>query len=126
MIRKLCLSIILIAAGCSGRPGRIKPADIDPDAAAAAALEQLDKNSDSTLNEGELAAAPGLASARERYDSDHSGTLSAAEIAAGIRRWSAGNQGALNVPFVVLWNGRTLDGVQVKLTPEPFLGEEAK
>jgi hypothetical protein len=120
------MAALLLGVGCSGRPGRLAPPDIDSDDAADAAIEQLDANGDGQLDEGELAKSPALASAKSRYDADGSGALSAEEIAAGIRRWAEGKMGAVSVPFVVQWNGRPLDGVQVRLTPEPFLGDEAK
>lgn len=102
------------------------PPEVDPADAAAAAFEQLDKNSDGQLDDAELKAAPALASAKTRYDGDSSGTLSAAEIESGIRRWAEGQLGAVSVPFTITLDGRPLDDAQVRLIPAPFLGEASK
>jgi hypothetical protein len=124
----LAAALFAIAAtiGCNSRPGRISPPSVDADSAASEAMKLLDKNSDGKLDGGELAASPGLASAKERYDADHGGSLDEAEIAAGIRRWSEGKLGAASVPYVIQWNGAPLTGAEVKLIPEPFLGDAVK
>src|SRR5688572_27728707 len=84
--------VIVMAAliGCSGRPDRIDPPDVDADEAGAAAMQLLDKDGDGQLTAAELESSPGLASAATRYDSDKNGSLSLVEIVAGISRWSTG------------------------------------
>ena len=120
------LAILVSIGGCGGHPGRMAPPDIDPAGAAAAALQQLDKNSDGGLDDAELREAPGLAAAKARYDADSNSSLSEEEVANGIRRWAEGKMGAISVPFMVRLNGRPLDDAQVRLIPEPFLGDAAK
>src|SRR5687768_619932 len=118
------LSVVL--CGCSGRPGRVQPPDVDADDAAQAAIEQLDKNGDGQLADAELQGAPGLAAVKDRYDADRGGSLSQEEIAGGIRRWSEGQVGAAAVAYAVQLDGRALPGAQVKAIPEPFLGDAIK
>jgi hypothetical protein len=120
------LILLFFSLGCSGRPGRVHPPNVDADEAAQAAIEQLDKNLDGQLADAELQAAPGLAAAKDRYDADHSGALGVEEIAAGIRRWSEGQVGAAAVAYMLQLDGRPLPGAQVKAIPEPFLGEALK
>jgi hypothetical protein len=120
------MAAVVALAGCSGRPGRVRPPDVDADDAAAAAMQQLDKDGNGQLSDAELKAAPGLAAAKDHYDSDHSGALSPEEIAAGIRRWSEGQVGAAAVAYMVQLDGRPLPGAQVKAVPEPFLGDALK
>jgi hypothetical protein len=124
--RHVLLLLLVVFAGCSGRPGRVRPPKVDADAAATKAIEQLDKDANGQLSEAELQAAPGLLSAKERYDADHSGALSQEEIAAGIRRWSEGKFGAAAVAYTVQLDGRPLPGAQVKAIPEAFLGDAIK
>jgi hypothetical protein len=99
---------------------------VDADAAAQAAIEQLDKNGDGQLDDAELQGAPGLAAVKDRYDADRSLSLSLVEIADGIRRWSEGQVGAAAVAYAVQLDGRALPGAQVKAIPEPFLGDAIK
>src|SRR5688572_11955973 len=73
--RPIIVGAALLVAGCSGAPGRIRPPDVDSDAAAEAALEQLDKNGDGQLDDSELKSSPGLAAAKASYDGDSNGTL---------------------------------------------------
>jgi hypothetical protein len=120
------ISALFLSVGCSQGPRRLKPPKVDAVAAAAAAVQQLDKNGDQRLDDEELAASPGLNSAKDRYDGDRNGSLDEAEIAAGIRRWSEGSLGAASVPYVIQWNGRPLAGADVKLIPESFLGDAVK
>ncbi|RIK84149.1 MAG: hypothetical protein DCC67_05265 [Planctomycetota bacterium] len=123
---RLFILLLICLGGCRRAPGRIEPPEIDAAAAGEAAVQQLDKNSDGQLADVELQGSPALASAKARYDADGNGSLSEEEIAAGIRRWAEGKLGAVSVPFAVTLDRRPLEGVQVRLTPEPFLGEAAK
>lgn len=113
------LSVVL--GGCSGAPGRVSPPDVDAADAAAAAVEQFDRDSDGRLNQSELAACPSLAHALPAYDADGDGALTEAEIESGVAGWSERKIGAITLPFHVSLDGRPLAGAEIKLTPEPFL-----
>src|SRR4051812_13082526 len=114
-------AIVVLLVGCSGKLGRVVPPKIDASAAAAKAMEQFDRNGDGSLSAEELTACPALAYALPRYDTDHSHTLSKNEVEAGILRWAQAKVGARSLPFRVQFDGRALEGAQVKLTPESFL-----
>ena len=45
--------ILLLIAGCSGRPGAVSLPDVDPATAANAAIEELDRNGDGQLSKEE-------------------------------------------------------------------------
>lgn len=126
-MRRLYLIVAaLVAGGCSGAPGRLTPPKVSANGAADEAFELYDQNQDGSLAKSELAECPGLTHAFTSYDTDGSGQLSHDEIAAGIRVWSEGKMGMTSWPFQVRFNGRPLDGAQVKLVPEPFLGGAVK
>jgi hypothetical protein len=117
---------IFLGCGCSGKPGRIRPPDVDPESAAGAAFQQLDTDADGQLDDEELTNAPGLASVKKAYDGNGDGTLAQDEVAAGIRRWAEGESGAIAVAYLVQLNGRALPEAEVKAIPEPFLGDAVK
>jgi hypothetical protein len=117
---------LLLAAGCSGRPGTIRPADVDADGAAAQAVELYDRNADGQLSKDEWSASPALAAVAMSYDTSADAALTAEEIAAGIAAWKNSGVGARAVPFAVHWNGRPLAGATVRLVPAPFIGDALK
>lgn len=119
-------AMLVLLCGCSTGPGSIAPPDVDASAAAAAAIEEFDRNDDSALDSKELANCPALAYALPRYDSDGDRVLSNSEIEAGIVRWKATAVGAKLVPFAIQMDGRALAGAQVKLVPEKFLDGAVK
>ena len=122
----LAVGVALVVSGCSGKPARIRPPDVDADAAADAALEQMDKNQDGQLDDAELGASPGLVYVKAAYDGDQNGSLSRDEVAAGLRRWTEGDAGAVVVSYIVQMDGRAFPGAQVRAVPEPFLGDAIK
>jgi len=113
---------LLVTGGCSGRPGRVVPPEIDPVAAADQALADFDLNKDDHLDQEELKACPGLQAATRSADTNQDGQLSAEEIAARIRSWSDGKVALVAVNCTVIKNGRPLVGATVRLVPEKFLG----
>lgn len=121
----VCLCTLTLV-GCSDRPGRAEPPQIDPSAAAAEALASLDSDGDGRLNANELGACPGLNAAIKAVDSDHDGNLSAEEIAARIRQWTEGRVALVAVNCSVAQNGRPLAGATVTFVPEKFLGPNIK
>jgi hypothetical protein len=118
----LCAAIAILS-GCSGRPGRVSTPKVNPNSAAQQAVQELDKNSDGQLSPDELKTSPPLLDALPSYDVDHNASLSQREIADGISRWSLRGIGALALPFTVRFDGRPLEGAQVKLVPAPFLDD---
>lgn len=123
-MKSLALACCLVAAaGCSGKPGRVAPPRVDSDAAAATAIGEFDKNGDQQLDAAELVASPPLAHVLSKYDANGDGLLSQAELAAGIRGWAEASMGATLWPFQVTFNGRPLEGAEVKIIPAPFLGD---
>src|SRR3954462_13401898 len=99
------IGVVVILVGCSGRPGAIHPPKVNPSAAAAAAIEQYDRNGDGKLAKDEWGASPALASVAMQYDQNGDGSLSAEEIEAGIATWQKTGIGARTVPFQVQLNG---------------------
>lgn len=119
----LCAGLL---SGCAGRPGRVEPPDLDPEAAATDALASFDSNADGLLDANELDSSPGLNAGAKAVDTDHDGKLSAEEIAARIRQWSEGRVGLVAVNCSVSRGGRPLSGATVSFVPEKFLGPNIK
>lgn len=120
------LAVLAVAAsiGCSGGPRRIQPPAIDPETAAAEAVELYDTNGDSLLDQQELVRCPGLLSNLGAYDLDGSGTLSTEEIAERLAARGSKRVGLLSMQAEVRLNGRPLPGADITFLPEPYLGEE--
>jgi hypothetical protein len=118
--------LLLLFMGCSGRPGAIRPPNVDADDAADQAVDLYDKNGDGQLSSEEWSASPALSAAGSRYDTNSDGQLSAEEITIGVASWRQSGLGARSVPFVMRMNGRPLVGATVRLVPAPFLGESIK
>jgi hypothetical protein len=118
--------VFILATGCSSRPGAIRPPGVDPEDAAAAAIEKYDRNRDDALSRDEWSQVPELAAVAAGYDSSGDSALSAEEIAEGIRIWQEGPVGARPVPFKITVNGRPLAGATVRLLPADFLGDAVK
>ena len=118
--------VLLLVSGCSGRPGAIRPPDVDADAAAGRAMELYDQSGDGQLSKDEWSASPALTAVAASYDKNGDGALSADEIAGGVGAWQQSGVGARTVPFAVRWNGRPLAGATVRLVPAPFLDNAVK
>jgi hypothetical protein len=110
-------------SGCGGL-SELKPPEVNADEAAAAAIETYDENADGKLSEAELAKLPALT--LKSADKDGDSHVSAEEIAARIRLWSEGETGIMSFYCTVTLDGRPLEGAEVKLDPEPFLGDAVK
>lgn len=114
--------LLVIAAGCGGRPARVPVPALDPQAAAAEALRLHDKNGDALLDANELKACPGLQSCAKWVDASADGKLSAEEIAARVRAYVDKRVGRMSFTVTVSRGGKPLEGAEVVLDPEPFLG----
>ena len=119
----LCAALL---SGCSGRPSRVEPAELNPIAAATDAVASFDSNGDGHLDTEELDACPGLQAGAKAVDADHDGSLSAGEIAARIQQWSESRVALVAVICSVTKNGRPLPGATVTFVPEKFLGPNIK
>jgi hypothetical protein len=119
-----CFAVLaMFLSGCGGL-STVEPPDVDAGAAGAAAIERYDKDADAFLSEEELQALPALTLATA--DKDKDGKVSADEIAERIRLWSDGETGLMTFYCNVTLDGRILEGAEVKLDPEPFLGDAVK
>jgi hypothetical protein len=99
---------------------------VDPSAAANKAIELYDKNGDGSLDEMELAASPGIYSARDRYDADGNHEVTKDEIAAHLTSIYASGTPWLSAACQVYQGGRPLKGATVRFVPEPFLKDVVK
>jgi hypothetical protein len=113
----------IITAGCGGL-STVEPPDVDADEAAAAAIAEYDSDGDEFLSAEELSKLPALKLASCDTDSDKK--VSADEIAARIRQWSEGETGILSFYCNVTLDGAVLEGAEVTLDPEAFLGDAVK
>ena len=95
---------------------------IDAATAAAAALQQYDKNHDGKISGTELDACPALKSALGDMGDGTQDSITAEMIAERIKTWQQTSVGRMAVSCKVTRNGRPLAGAQVTLVPEPFLG----
>lgn len=118
--------LFVVIAGCSSKPGAVKPPSFEPTEAADAAIRQYDKNGDHSLQQKEWSACAAIASSIDDYDSNSDKVLTSEEIAAGLRRWQAGDMGARPMPFQVKLGGQAIEGAKVRLIPEEFLGQAVK
>lgn len=112
--------------GCSGRPSRITPPDIDPESAADEAIGLYDADKDGSLNDAELEECPAMLAELMSYDKDANGSVSRDEIAARITALRKHGVGLTRVNCNVSMNGRGLDKAAVQFEPEPYLGQEIK
>lgn len=108
----------LISAGCSS-PGA---AGINPEAAAARAMELYDANGDAALDADELKKSPPLAIAVTAYDADGNGRLDANEIAQRLTRLFKSSIDLAEVTVQVTADGQPLSGAVVRLRPAEFMG----
>jgi hypothetical protein len=125
-------SLLVIAAfaiaeaGCSRGPGRVKPPYVNPDSAAAAAIELYDTNKDGSLDESELARCPAMLEGKKSYDTDGNGKISREEIAARIAEIRKNGVGLTFLMCNVKVNGQSLEGATIDFEPEPYLGDQIK
>lgn len=113
-------------AGCSGAPPRLVQPSIDAAGAGTAAIKQYDKNSDAALDDAELKASPGLLKAKAKFDKNNDGKITADEITARIGEWQTAGTGLTTFSLSFTLDGKPLEGAEIKLIPEPWLGSEIK
>ena len=111
--------------GCGG-PAALKKPKLNAPAAARQAVDEADSNSDSLLDQNELAAFPSLLQSLNSFDSDNDGALSADEIERELQILVDRGAALRTLRCVVTLGRRPLAGATVELVPEPFMGEETQ
>ena len=119
----VAVACLLTAVGCQSR---VKPPSVDPEEAAATAIENYDTDGDGSLNEAELAACPGLLVVMDRFDTTGDRQLSQDEIEARLGEMYSGRVGLTTTSCKVTLDRRPLAGAKVRYVPEAFLGSEIK
>jgi hypothetical protein len=123
----LVITVAAIVGGCGqGRRHAVDMLPIDPSVAAEKAVELYDKNGDGSIDELELAAAPGIYAARDRYDADGNHQITKEEIAAHLTSLYASSTPWVSVSCQVYQGGRPLSGATLRFAPEPFLKDLIK
>ena len=121
--RQIAMVLLVAALGCSTRPGKLHPPQVDAAAAADAALAELDGDGDDRLAKGEWSKSAALAAVAEQYDSNKDATLDGVEIRNGITVWQENAIGPRPVPFSVQLDNRPLAGATVRLVPASFMAD---
>jgi len=126
--KTLAATLVMVLAvtvlGCSGGPTPLTAPLIQVEEAADAAFSQYDKDGDGQLNEEELSNCPALRDAMtNRIDKNKDQQLSREELAERFSMWVNGGVGLTSFMCRVTLKGKSLDGVQVQLVPEEFLGD---
>lgn len=118
--------LTVAVAGCSRRPARLKAPKIDPESAAARALEMYDRDQDGNLSKSELEACAGMKASIAAYDTDHNGAVTEEEIVKRLEYLTHFKTALTPLRARVKFNGQPLNGAQVRLIPEAYLGEHVK
>jgi hypothetical protein len=112
--------------GCSRGPGRFEAPEVNPESAAARAMELYDANDDTALSKEELANCPGMLAQIKLYDENGNGAVDQDEISRRLTDLLKYRTGATGLNALVLYNGRPLGGATVVLEPEPYLGDQVQ
>ena len=117
-----CLMLVL-SVGCGkSKPKRVEGPAVDPESAAAKAMELYDTDKNGKIEKTELDATPALKYALSYMDKNADGGLDKAEIANQMKLWVESKIG-LTTPalrFVAKGN-KPAKGTKATLTPEAFL-----
>jgi hypothetical protein len=116
----------LLVAGCSTAQPRLDPPQIDPAAAAAAAITEYDANHNGTIEGEELDKVPAFKSSLSLIDTNGDKMISAEEIAARLQAWKESRLALATCMCSVTMDGRPLVGAEVTFVPEAFLGPNVK
>jgi hypothetical protein len=84
-------------------------------------LEKLDKNGNATVDQPELAEAPGLAFGARFIDANKDGKLDREELEARFARYRDSRVGLTPKELRIDYNGQPLVGAEVRVVPEFFL-----
>ena len=107
--------------GCVDKPSRIQAPSWDPSGFAQEVMEKLDTSGDSQIDEGELAAAPGLEFGAKFIDTNSDGQLSHEELVERFQFYVDRRIGLTSKTMQFIYKGRPLARTEVKLVPEFFL-----
>jgi len=99
---------------------------VNPSRAADDAVELHDKDGSGALSQSELAASPGLLATINKYDTSGDKELDRDEIEARLSEMYSSGAGLTSFDCRLLLDDRPLRGAQVRLVPEPFLGDAVK
>ena len=124
-----CCAIIAqlaVMSGCGHGLPALRPPDVDPDSAAAKAMEQYDKDGDGLLSATELEACPGLAKMVKEYDTDGDSSVSQAELAERLRKFAESGAALTPLTVDVRLNNLPLAGATVRFVPEDYFDDEIK
>ncbi len=121
----LAVGVVLLA-GCSGdrTPVEAPPPSYDAAAIAQAAIRELDKNKNGTIEGPELEACPALKSALAALDKNRDGMLSLGEIQQRVQAYAA--RGTMLVTCTVTLDAQPFVGAGVTFEPEKFMGNGLK
>jgi hypothetical protein len=118
----LTSAALIVLSGCSGGV-LVNPPDVDPQAAAAYAMEHFDSNGDGTLEPPELSKCPALIDARTSFDIDQDGRIGKDELTDGMSQMFGSQTSLTEMNSHVKLNGRPLAGAKVRLLAIEMLGE---
>ena len=119
----LLVTLVSFFAGCTRQPVAVRPAEIDPEAAADRLLQEYDRDANGSLSAAEASSCFGLTPHFKRYDANGDGAASREELRARFQQWSADDVGIMRVGCRVKLDGKPLSGGQVALQPHSFLGD---
>jgi hypothetical protein len=119
----LLSGLLALGQGCGERPGRNSLSAIDAAAAGRRAVAMYDTDKNGKISPDEMEKCPGLKAAHSVIDPAGQG-VSAQTITAEIKIWQKNNVTRVPVSCTVLRNGKPLEGADVKLVPESFLGPD--
>gem|GEM_PF-4882759 len=113
-------ALMAFALGCNG--SALEAGPLDPPKAAAEAIALYDKNANGTLQSSEIDASSVLKASMDKYDTDKNGTLTESEIQKRVQYY-VDRLGNLTMLYaMVTFDGMPLEGANVTLVSEPWLG----
>ena len=122
-IRVVVVALAVVTL-CSCRGTRVPDKRlIDCDAAAARAIELLDRNSDGALDDEEISKSPGLAEGKPRVDSNGDGRITVEELASRFNYWNEAQARLVYPELEVTLNRRLVTNAKITFEPEPYLAD---
>ena len=114
-------SLLMPSVGCSTGPARVSIPAWDPTDMANMAIEKLDKDGDTQLDQRELIVAPGLAFGARFIDKNGDGKLNREELEGRFTMYHDSRVGLTPKELRITYNGQPLVGAEIRLVPEFFL-----
>ena len=119
MKARCCLVLVSVLTGCRAGSEAVKAPQIDPTAAAAAAISQYDGDQNGTLSKSEC---KGSGFDFPRWDANSDGNLDNNEVEERLTLYASNGAGLLDLTCQVLVNNVPLENATVVFEPEDFLG----